>query len=369
MDPSSIPPVLKDTPVSTPSLVSTLITNCGTMASSTEAVPPAAKISLITVWMETLVYGINIIAFAGAIWVLAFRRKVVTTAHRYLIATSCFLFSLSTVHVSISLTQLLKGFIDGDWVNSVDSMIEADLYFLSFTQPLAFVKLVLYVVNVFVQDMILIWRMYAVYGANWKIAVVPVFFELVHTGVAMSTTVLGFNGVPLNGERVEATALTGWIMDLIINLGVTAAIAYKLWHVGREVAGMRSDGRDHNAYLGVIFIVLESGVMFATATFIVVVLYLHTPTQLEAMLGVNVVTQVATLSPMLIVVRVGLRIMHGGSTTDTFHTRTSSKTLTAPRFAPNMRAPIDVLRTEENISDIGTNSYNLQDIKANFNGV
>lgn len=62
-------------------------------------------------------------------------------------------------------------------------------------------------------------------------------------------------------------------MDLALNIGVTAAIALKVWSIQRKVAvlGIRSSGNQYNS---VIWTIVESGLLFTTATLVTVSLYL-----------------------------------------------------------------------------------------------
>lgn len=203
----------------------------------------------------------------------------------------------------------------------------------------------------------------------------------------MASSVETYIGAGYSGERVRATSVTGWVMDLIVNVGVTCAIAYKLWRAGQESASISSrTGRGgRSAYMGVLFIVVESGAMFAAATFTIVVLYLNTPTELPAIMGISVVVQFAvsrlsrcgalgggltsvrqTMTPLLIVVRVGMRITHGGMKATTYANGTS-QSLSAPQFAPNpARAHVGILRTQETTTDMGTDAYTLDDMKAKY---
>ncbi|TFY69115.1 hypothetical protein EVJ58_g613 [Rhodofomes roseus] len=334
------------------------------MSTAALVLPPITKMTMVSVWIETLVYGANIIVFVGAVWVLIFRRKQSAASQLYLLATSMLLFGLATAHVAISLAQQLQAFV-------YNNPADAPLYLLNQQSSLLFAKLVLYVVTVFVQDLVLIWRMYAVYGSNWQIIVVPLIFECVHIGrsssVAMASSVETYIGAGYSGERVRATSVTGWVMDLIVNIGVTCAIAYKLWRAGRDVASIssRTGHGARSAYMGILFIVVESGAMFAAATFTIVVLYLNTPTELPAIMGISVVVQFATMTPLLIVVRVGMRITHGGIKTTTYANGTS-QSLSAPQFAANPRGHAGILQTHETTTDLSTDAYVLDDMKAKY---
>ncbi|KAF9498265.1 hypothetical protein BDN71DRAFT_1443575 [Pleurotus eryngii] len=286
--------------------------------SSLEALPPIDKLSLITIWIETFLCGINTIAFFGTVYVLAFKRLHRPASYRYLLLTSTLLYCLSTAHAATSLRQLLVAFVDGPNVNVPGA---TTLYFLSQTDPIAYTKLVLYSFTSFVQDLVLIWRLYIVFGGNWKIAILPFAMEITHIILALIGSTQYFRGADVQSESNKSVGAASWCTDLIINVVVTIVIAGRLWWAGRRSSGLQ-DGK--NAYMGVIWIIIESGAMFATGTFIVVVLYLNPSTTVYSVVGINIIVQLGTLTPLLIVVRVGLGITHGGPNTTRYGTSSTS---------------------------------------------
>lgn len=62
-------------------------------------------------------------------------------------------------------------------------------------------------------------------------------------------------------------------MDLALNIGVTTCIVLRIWFIQRQVSslGVRSSGQQYNS---VIWTVVESGMLFSTATLVTVSLYL-----------------------------------------------------------------------------------------------
>ncbi|KAJ3477176.1 hypothetical protein NLI96_g10647 [Meripilus lineatus] len=186
---------------------------------------------------------------------------------------------------------------------------------------------------VFVQDLVVIWRLYLVWS-SWKVIAIPLIVEGFHAGngrlakfvesrthhyhcsAAMFYAVVQlYLGAAIEDRVIQQWSLVSWALDLAVNALGTLAIAGRLWWIGRRTAPMKPGGR--NAYLGVAFIVLESGAMFTVATLVLVILYVNTPTAQVAAASVYVVTQMAMLSPLLIIVRVWLNINHGSSRTTT----------------------------------------------------
>ena len=98
-------------------------------------------------------------------------------------------------------------------------------------------------------------------------------------------------GAAIEDRVIQQWSLVSWALDLAVNALGTLAIAGRLWWIGRRTAPMKPGGR--NAYLGVAFIVLESGAMFTVATLVLVILYVNTPTAQVAAASVYVVTQMA----------------------------------------------------------------------------
>jgi len=262
---------------------------------------------MICIWIETVLWGINCVLFSGVCFVLLKRtgRKGINSGW-ILGITSVVLFAMVTVHVGISLRQLLEAFVN---IPSGSSPLYSTLYWIDETNRLAVVKDYIYNYTVFIQDLILIWRMYIVWGKNWKICVIPVLVELVHTGVATAGTVLlAKPGANPESPVLSKLGVAGWSLDLAVNISVTAAIAGRLWFMGMKVSSISSSRQGYNPYLTSILTIVESGALFAVVTMVLLVLYeVGSPLALTV---IDVATQLATTTPLLIIVRVGLGLTH-----------------------------------------------------------
>ncbi|KAJ7153892.1 hypothetical protein C8R43DRAFT_1126568 [Mycena crocata] len=277
------------------------------MATAAPSIPPLDKMFLVGIWIETLLYGINCVVFSTAIYVLLYKRSA-DTRPVFLLLVSSILFIFATAHVGLVLQQLLEAFIYG-------APGTATLYFADQSSPLPVTKLVLYSLNVFTQDLVLVWRLWIVWGRDWRIIVVPIIFECTHTAAAFVAEARGaIPGIPVFDKILHRWALVNWSLDLTVNIGVTAGIAYKLWSVGMNVQALT--GRRSNKYYGAILTVIESGGLFTTATLVTF----------------SLVMQLATLTPLLIIVRVGLGLTHGNATTAYATTTAGNSTL---RISPN----------------------------------
>ncbi|KAJ3810823.1 hypothetical protein F5876DRAFT_76421 [Lentinula aff. lateritia] len=272
-------------------------------------VTPFDKMFLTSIWIETLLYGLNCAVFGTAMYVLI--RKQSRSSNWFLIPVSIFLFSLSTGYVAVSFRQLLNAFIFAPPGG-------ASAYFKIQTSPLAVTKLVLYSTNVTAQNLFLIWRLWGVWNRRWWVVVLPVsdFF-----GSRVSEFIaIGEGAVPRANQRVKGDfiliirqlSIVNWSMDLAINICVTAAIAFRLWQMARTV-GPSMPG--HRQFLGIMRMILESGLLFATATLITVSIYLSG--SLDTVNAIDGIVQLATITPLLIIVRVGLGLTAGQQSRDT----------------------------------------------------
>jgi len=276
------------------------------MASSA-SIPPLDKISLIGGWLETALWGINSVVFLGACWVIFW--KTDSKTNRWMLGTtSIVLYILATIHISATLRQLLEAFI---LVPQPPQPLYATLYYSNETNPMALLKNVIYTTAVFMQNLIVIWRFYIVWGRNKKLTLVPLVVELCRAGVAYAGTILlARPGVDIFGSTLRDLGLISWSLDITVNVTVTSAIAGRLWYMGKKLSiASSSDTRIQNTYGTAMITMVESGALYAAVT--VVLLGLYVSDSPATLVAIDDAMQIAVLVPMLIIVRVGLGLTHG----------------------------------------------------------
>ncbi|KAI0629131.1 hypothetical protein C8Q77DRAFT_307220 [Trametes polyzona] len=316
------------------------------------ALPPLDKMSLVAIWIETVLYGINVVVYGGAFYVLFARR--VSLTQRCLLGASTLLFAIATAHVAVSLRSLVEAFTDPAVTSTPGG---TSLFFLNQTGHLVFAGQLLYLLAVLVQDLVLIWRLYAVTNMDWRVVVLPLMLEVVNQVTGFYTIVSLFLGTDLEDARLRRFGILSWSLHLIINITVTAGIATKIWWQGRQTV----HARGHNAYTGVAFTIMESGALFAGATIVLFALYINPATGTDALVGVNPVAQLATLSPLLIIARVGFGLTHSGTRS---HATTGSSQLSSGRYGMHSDAVrIDINRTQ--VTDMpGSDVFAMRTVKS-----
>lgn len=92
------------------------------------------------------------------------------------------------------------------------------------------------------------------------------------SGTAYADTIL-FAIPTTNLPGLIPLTITSWALDLIVNVSVTLTIAGRLWWMGRSVASFRANHSSSNPYSYSIYVIVESGAIFASATIVMLALY------------------------------------------------------------------------------------------------
>ncbi|KAF8888377.1 hypothetical protein CPB84DRAFT_1733191 [Gymnopilus junonius] len=270
------------------------------MAASAPSVPRLDENALIGIWVETSLWGTYCIIYAVAMYVLfkKLQQPVI------LATTSTFLFMMGTAHVSLSLSQLLDAFIR---IPNPEPPLYSILYWSNYASGKATAKTVLYDTSVFTQDLVLIWRLYVVWSRNWKVVVFPLLVEVAHMATAYALTgLLARPGSNIQSPTIVHFGPVGWVLDLAINICVTLAISGRLWYMGKQVNDIAIN---RNRYLTTILTFVESGAIFAAFTIVMLTVY-----ETGSVLALNLIdisTQLAIMTPLLIIARVGIGMVHG----------------------------------------------------------
>ena len=90
--------------------------------------------------------------------------------------------------------------------------------------------------------------------------------------------------------------MTAWILSIVLNVSVTVAIATRLWWIDRTVASLTASRT--NRYTSTIFIVIESGAVFAATTISMLALYITNGS--ASLTGLDIASQLAVCVPPFI---------------------------------------------------------------------
>ncbi|PIL22439.1 hypothetical protein GSI_15127 [Ganoderma sinense ZZ0214-1] len=281
-------------------------------SSSTQSIPSLNRIYIISTWVETALWGFNTVVFA-VVCHLLFGQLRGQRNKWILFGTSALLYLCATIHVAASLRQELEAFI---FIPSDAPSYYASLYYADQSHGIALLKNSTYAIAMFIQDLVLTWRMHVVWAYNWSVIVLPISLVLVRLGVSVAGIVCFAQGLDATAPIVRILSDVGWPVELVINISVTAAIASRLWSTGSRLSQAMSQPSRTNKYIRHIFLLVESGALLIGITIVVFILYnLNDPAALAVL---DVATQVAALVVYLVIVRSRFGLTHGlpGSTPD-----------------------------------------------------
>ncbi|KAI0368754.1 hypothetical protein BV20DRAFT_947449 [Pilatotrama ljubarskyi] len=210
--------------------------------------------------------------------------------------TPLHIFLLATAHMVLALIRLIQGFI------LFRDTMGPPRYFVHIATPINLAKDYIYVTNLVLGDAVIVWRLYAVWGRDIRMAVLPALLVVAEavTGYASCSLELFPN------TRYETVALWGTLMysmSLVTNVLVTAVVALRIWYVTRR-ARLAGLGGVH--YKKLVFLILDSGALITSAKVVEFVLFLYVPG--DGVQGMNALyivyecmPQITGIVPMLIV--------------------------------------------------------------------
>ncbi|KAF8893081.1 hypothetical protein BD779DRAFT_1508763 [Infundibulicybe gibba] len=184
-----------------------------------------AEAELIGIILHSALYGIFVILFVGSIYVpLSRLRRRTAPPNRILMSVTIILFILITIHWILQLLRLIDAFIyyaDDDGGPSA--------YYADGAGSKNVTKTAFYIVQTFVGDCTMVYRLYIVWGHNWRVTA--------GGGVLYSFTRL------TPGENVFVSSSGHWVLTVFAatlgtNITVTSLISYRIWSVHRPLRGI-----------------------------------------------------------------------------------------------------------------------------------
>ncbi|EGN94482.1 hypothetical protein SERLA73DRAFT_77871 [Serpula lacrymans var. lacrymans S7.3] len=294
--------------------------------------PSTTQMTLTSIWLESIAYGINCALFSRSTSVLLRRqaRDGLKYSSRFLLVASTFLVITATVHMILSFLQLLKGFTDSAILSKP---LGTDVYLVSNT--LLVINLALYVANAITQELLLIWRLYVILNRSRIACVLPVVI-LIGNAISGYMGIYHFSQSPGSMHPLKAFILSYWITGFFLNAMLTCTIARYIWRVSRDAYGMnRSD------YRSAVRFVVESGALVTSCALVMTCLYIAG--SVAGPISENVAIQLNTANPLLIVARVGTHVNDSASHSTFILTRPIDFRVDAarPRSVDSLADPAD----------------------------
>ncbi|KAF8342547.1 hypothetical protein F5887DRAFT_1076151 [Amanita rubescens] len=314
---------------------------------------PATLSVLVSVWMESVFYGMNVIIYVTCLYIFVSRK--VRRSYKIqngLVVLSTLLFSSATAHMAINVRRLIEGYVLPPTKAAMND------YLSDITQPTDVVKRFLVVTTYFFSDFMITWRVHIVWAYNWRITLVPLLLclSVLASGLGSAVSV----AVAQAKQSIVLHTITRFSdafisMSLITNVTTTVLIASRIWWVTRSVSSMGDDSstslhshpspsrsrrgrgggsaegafntwkRRNKQYWRLVIVIVESAACAAFMQIIELAFYTSNFPGIHFVADSTV--QVVAISPLLIIAFVGLtsdRAAEGWSTSVSYPSSSSA---------------------------------------------
>ncbi|KAJ7627697.1 hypothetical protein DFH06DRAFT_1339204 [Mycena polygramma] len=176
------------------------------------------------------------------------------------------MFIFGTIHLGIDAYRAMESFV------YYPGGAFAYLLAIGTKNTIFILKNVLYSVQTIVGDGFIIFRVYKVWGAN-KVVYMP-FLLCFLASIATAVGTLVTQALRKPSQSLFSGALHDWplasyIMTLVINVGCTALIAYRIWTVIRDTKML-----EVGTLVPVAVVIVESGLVYSVSVVVLLSLYM-----------------------------------------------------------------------------------------------
>ncbi|KAH0581467.1 hypothetical protein H2248_012546 [Termitomyces sp. 'cryptogamus'] len=187
-----------------------------------------------------------------------------------MLATACFLFMFSTIHIGIDIHRLVDGF-----VKHRDTVNGPVIYFGDLGSFTWFFRNLIYALQTLLGDGIVIYRCYVVWSTIWVVILpITLWFTTLITGSAVLWFFAHARTSENNSDIFNAN-LSHWISaffasTLAANAVATAFLAFRHWTLDRAVSGLRTTKGNISDLARVV---VDSGTIYSSFLVIIIGFY------------------------------------------------------------------------------------------------
>ncbi|KAH9842709.1 uncharacterized protein C8Q71DRAFT_216452 [Rhodofomes roseus] len=268
--------------------------------------PSIISVNLVTVALESLLYGIFLTLTSTSFYILINRALSQQSSHGRSGCSSLFT-PVMFGTIAITLT------VSAHWVMTVVRLFDAFvnfeqgqaalLYYADLALTTEIIKTAFVVTTLIISDILLVYRLWTVWGYNYYVIIIP---SLTVLGLSIAGPGVIYQLSQLNAtSSVFVTEVNRWISadyacTFVTNVYSTFGIAWKVWHV-RSPGGKSYGGGNLQRVLAMI---VESAALYTSyAVFFFVAYQVNNNIQFTA---IDTLCPIAGIAFTMINVRVGL---------------------------------------------------------------
>ncbi|OSD05842.1 hypothetical protein PYCCODRAFT_1361691, partial [Trametes coccinea BRFM310] len=277
---------------------------------------------LVSIFIQTLLYGAYTVVFILTMWVLLYKRSAVKPpVADPMLWVSLTMFVMATMHIGINYARIVKAFI-----TFRDAPGGPAAFFNQLSEFTQIFGSTVYVVQTIIGDGVVLYRCYMVWS-DVRIVLLPLVLLL--GSIASGIGILYSFARVVPEAEIFVDELQSWIVSffsltLATNILCTGLVALRIWRLNRAIMKFA-----RRSYRPILFLVLESGAVYSLTLTALVVLY-KTGSWFQYVL-LDSISPIVGLVFSMIIIRVGLGIttVRGSSAV----TGAQERTVTATRHS------------------------------------
>ncbi|KAI9059657.1 hypothetical protein FKP32DRAFT_1679718 [Trametes sanguinea] len=317
--------------------------------------PDEAK--LVSIFVQTLLYGAYTVVFVLTIWVLLYKRSAAKAPMADpMLWISMIMFVMATVHIGINYTRIIKAF-----VTFRDAPGGPAAFFNQLSEFTQVFGSTVYVMQTIIGDTVVLYRCYMVW-TDVRVVLLPFILLLGSTASGIGILYSFARVVP--EAEIFVDELQSWIVSffsltLATNIICTGLVALRIWRLNRAIMQFAQ-----RSYRPVLFLVLESGAVYSFTLTALLILY-KTGSWFQYVL-LDSISPIVGLVFSMIIIRIGLGIttVRGSSAVTGAPERTTTATRHSIQFAHPSDQSSTLRAAECDLNDIELQSLsNAESIK------
>ncbi|KIJ34295.1 hypothetical protein M422DRAFT_782921 [Sphaerobolus stellatus SS14] len=310
----------------------------------------ADESKLVSIFIQTLLYGAYTVVFGLTYWVLVYRRPKGRPINKTMLSISIVMFVLGTMHIAVNYTRIIKAFIilknePGGPAAFFNQLSEFTQIFGS----------TIYVAQTLIGDSVVLFRCYIVWGKRVSVIIFPILLLLGSTVTGVGILFSFAKVVP--EADIFVVELSQWIvsffsMTLATNIICTGLVAYRIWSINRQTAKLSSG----HSMRPIMILVIESGAIYSATLLTLLILY-KADSWFQYVL-LDAISPIVGLVFSMIILRIGLGITTIREETDL--ATTSTLHFSAPKQSKHIQldsfkaAPNSELQADESMFTMST---------------
>ncbi|KII86505.1 hypothetical protein PLICRDRAFT_44102 [Plicaturopsis crispa FD-325 SS-3] len=227
---------------------------------------PFELAGILSVWVETILYGIYCSLFFETVFVILKKKKTKTVPAKIFFGYTLLMFAVASAHIAINLYRMLRGYV---WLVADPGPA---VYFADLQRWDNIAHDALNAFMTWLGDSLVIYRCYIVWENNLAIVILPIILLIISI-ISNSVALHMFSTLSIGD--IFSPSLVHWMNTIyavafVQNTMTTGLIAWRIWMQGKA---SRGNTNASFSLTPIIRILVESAAVYDMELLILIVLY------------------------------------------------------------------------------------------------